>query len=250
MRSFVSFIFLMVSSSSLFALVTISPVDIGSKPGFSTKTALSLETKRGNSEKDNYKGSWRTTYDSNTSFVTWLEFSGEYGKSNDQRDTNKLFSHLRHIHATPLENLNVEFFGQIQDNEFKLIKNRTLAGAGLRYKFSSIFDRDRAYIGVGGMYERIRYSSQDPLENNARISTYFTYTLDFSEKSQFSYMLYYQPLAEDFRDYVKSHELELKLHVIKKFFLQFTLSYEVDSTPATDVKRYDFTQNTSFVFEF
>lgn len=246
---FLIFLFF-IAQNSLFALVTIAPVEIGEHPGIFTQTALSLETKRGNSEKDNYKGSWRTTYDSNTSFVTWLEFSGEYGKSNNKRDTNKLFSHIRHIHKTPLENLNMELFAQVQDDEFKLIKNRTLAGAGMRYKFLSIFDKDKAYLGFGGMYERINYSSDDPRENNARISSYLAYTIDFNEKSKLSYTLYYQPLIEDFTDYVNVHTLELKLSIIEKLYLQFTLGYEVDSTPANDVKKYDFTQNTSLIFEF
>lgn len=249
MKFFV-FLFVFITHSSLFALVTISPVDVGTHPGLFNQIAISLETKRGNSEKDNYKGSWRATYDSNASYVTWLEFSGEYGKSNNQKDTNKLFSHLRHIHKTPLENLNVEFFAQLQDDEFKLIKNRTLAGAGVRYKITPLFLNDKVYLGLGGMNERISYSSQDPRENNTRVSSYLSYTLNFSDTSQLSYMLYYQPLVEDFSDYVNLHVAELKLRIAKKLFLQFSLSYEIDSTPAIDVKKHDFTQNTAFVFEF
>lgn len=237
-------------TSHLSALVFIAPVTIGDKPGFNTKIATSLETKKGNTDKENYKAVLRVAYDNNTSHVTWMELSGEYGEVNNEQDTGKAFGHLRHIHATPLEHFNFELFAQLQEDEFKLIKNRSLAGAGVRYELFSLLDNDKFYFGLGGFYEHVTYTSSDPNESNARMNSYLAYSLNFGDKSRFSYTLYFQPKFSDFSDYAKSHAMELRLVVYEKLFLQLNLNYDVDSEPAIGVKEYDFMQTTSLVLEF
>ncbi|MBU1657499.1 DUF481 domain-containing protein [bacterium] len=249
---------LLISITSLFALVSIAPVEIGDKPGTHGVGAVSLESKRGNTDKNNYKASVRITYDDNVSAVTWGEVSGEYGDTNYQKNTDNLYAHVRHITKIDDKNLRAEYFGQIQNDEFKLIKDRFLLGAGIRYKLfellnnisTDVFKDSKGYVGLGGFYEYIDYTSQDSCENNIRLNAYFGYTMKLEEKVSFSYAFYYQPKIYDFKDYVSSNKLELKVHIYKKLFLAFNLFYETDSKPPAGVKTDDYGQLTNFIFEF
>jgi len=72
---------LIISTQALFAITSVAPVEIGDDVGLHTKVEVSLETKRGNTDKDNYKASLRVTYDSNASYAMWAEVSGEYGQT-------------------------------------------------------------------------------------------------------------------------------------------------------------------------
>ena len=170
---------------------------------------------------------------------------------NNEQDTGKAFGHLRHIHSSGFEHFNFELFAQTQEDEFKLIKNRSLGGAGVRYELFSLFEGDKFYFGLGGFYEHVTYTSEvDPNESNGRMNSYLSYLIPFNNKSHLAYTLYYQPKFNDFSDYAKSHAMELRLLVYEKLFLQLNLAYEYDSEPAIGVKTYDFTQTTSLVFEF
>ena len=240
----------LITTQYLFALVSIVPVEIGENPGVHGKAAASLETKRGNTHKDNYRASLRLNYDNNISYVTWAEISAEYGKSNNTEDTNKAFLHLRHIHLITPQAVRAELFAQAQDDKFKLIKRRHLTGAGARFQVFEGFKNSKFYAGIGGYYENIDYTDQNPSEYSTRLNTYLAYTIKFGEDSNFAYTFYYQPLIDYFNDYVSSNKAELKLHIYKKFFLQLKISYDFDSRPPFGVKKEDFTQTTEFVFNF
>lgn len=242
-----------LTTQYLFGLVSIVPVEIGAKPGISAKAEVGLETKRGNTEKDNYKASIRVTYDNNVSYAVWGEFSGEYGESNYVKDTNKAFSHLRYIHSlSDNQDLRYELFGQLESDEFKQINSRLLGGAGLRYRVFNSADSGKGFFGLGGFFEDIDYkdSSIDPSEDNVRINSYLAYSISVADMSTFSYVLYYQPKVDDFADYALSNELELKLNIIKKLFLKFNVSWTRDAQPATNAEKDDFTQTTTFLFNF
>lgn len=241
---------LLLLTQQLFALISIVPVEIGEEPGFHGKIATALETKRGNTDKDNYKLGIRFDYDNNESYHTWIEMSGEYGESNSVKDTNKLYLHLRHIHAISNKDICAESFIQAQDDEFKLIKRRLLLGGGMRLKLFELHKSGKGYFGLGALYEDIRYTSLDPKEDNFRMSSYLAYTTKLGDDSDLSYTVFYQPKISDFSNYVSSQKLALKVHIYKRLFLNFQLSYDVDSRPPLGVEESDFTQTTSFVFDF
>ena len=241
----------LLTIQSLEALISITPIEIGEKPNLQGKVYTSLQTKRGNTDKDNYKAGLNLTYDSNSSYVTWAEISGEYGESTGQEDTNKAYFHLRHIHAITKNRLRAEIFTQVQKDKFRLIKKRFLVGAGIRTRIFETTNNGVGYIGLGGMYETLKYTSgNDPKEYNARFNTYLTYSLDLSEKSKLSYSFYFQPKTKQLNDYTQSHKLDLKLKIYKTLFLQLRVAYDLDSLPAIGVNKYDFYQETAFVLNF
>lgn len=241
---------LFITSQTLFGLISIAPVKIAEKPGLHGKVSTALQTRRGSTKKENYKAAFRIAYDNNSTFVIWSEISAEYGKSNDVEDTNRLYMHIRYIYAITQEVIRGEILGQLQRDKFKLIRERAISGAGLRFKAFELFESSKGYLGVGGFYENINYTSSDPTESHIRLNNYFTYTTGLSDSSSLSYTLYYQPVLDNFNDYIESHKFQLKVHVFKELSLNFKLSYDVDSKPPAGINRYDFYQETSFVFEF
>lgn len=239
-----------MSTQYLFALVSIAPMEIGEKEGIHGNASFGFETKRGNTNKDNYKGSAKVSYDNNIDYVTWGEVSAEYGEANHVQDTNKQYLHLRYIHAITKKGIRYELFGQLEENKFKRIKNRTLLGGGLRFKIFEIFKDGRGYLGLGTFYEDISYLSNDPHENNIRLNTYFAYTAKFGIDSRITYTLYYQPKIEDVSDHIYSQKLQLQLFIYEQLFLNFQIAYDTDTQPAIGVEKYDFTQTTSFMYKF
>jgi len=243
----------LLTTQYIFALVSIVPVEIGTKPGISTNIEAGLETKRGNTDRDSYNASIRTSYDNNVSYVIWGELSGEYGKSNGVEDTNKAFAHIRYIHSlTTDERLVYELFTQFENDEFRQINSRILGGAGLRYKIFNSKQNGKGFFGLAAFSEDIRYKNPqiDPSEKNIRLNSYLAYSVGFGNKSTFSYSLYYQPKVNDFSDYVQTNKLELKVNLFKELFLKFNASWNVDSKPPAGVEKSDFTQRTTFVFNF
>jgi len=238
-------ILLLFLSSSLFGLISITPVDIGDNPGFHTKAEVSLNTSRGSADIDNYSTSVKLTYDNNRTFVMWGEFSYVYGEVNSVENTNNSYLHLRYIQKIEGPWCG-EFFLQRQEDKFKLIKYRGLGGSGIRYKFPF---QAKSFIGLGGFYENTTYTSNDPDEHNFRVNSYFSYKYN-EENFTLSYIFYYQPKIDDFKDYVETNSFELLLPLKGSLSLKIQATYNIDSKPPIGVNRDDFSQTTSFILDF
>ncbi len=240
-------------TTQLLAVVSIKPVEIGDNAGFSGGVELGLDTKRGNTHKDAYKASANLNYDNNSSYVTWLRISGEYGEANEVEDTNKMYAHLRYIHKISEDTLRYEIFLQAQEDKFKALNYRGVGGLGLRAKIFNTPIGGKGYFGLGAMYEEISYIEPllDSDESNVRINSYLAYSLKFSKNSSLAYTLYYQPMVDKFEDYVLTNDLELILEIYQKLYLKFSLSYDIDSRPPNGIEdKYDLSQSTTFLYEF
>ncbi|MFT7860628.1 MAG: DUF481 domain-containing protein [Sulfurimonas sp.] len=246
------FIFVLLSFvTSMFAVVTIAPVEIGNDPGVSGSVELSIANARGNTDKDEYKGGVKVQYDNNSSYVTWAQASANYAEVDGKKNTNKTYMHLRYIHTFyKQKDLIYELFGQSQTNEFTKVENRFLLGGGYRYHLLDEL-MGKVYLGAGAFYEHINYTTQiDEQENNLRANLYLSYTNQFGDDAKLSYIGYYQPKFSSFSDYIITNTVELEVHVYKKLFISLQVNYDYDSKPAREVKKDDFTQTTSLVYKF
>jgi len=244
---------LLTTTQYLFALISIVPIGIGEEPGTTGSFEAGLETKRGNTHKDNYKTAVRVNYDNNSTYVLWGEISGEYGKANHVEDTNKIYSHMRFIHTLNSKLLNGEIFLQSQEDKFKALAKRRLAGGGLRLELFETLKGGKGYFGFGGFYEYIKHTdpSADPDEGNIRLNSYLSYAVKLAEDSTLAYTMYYQPRIDQFSDYVIANKFELQLHIYLELFLKFSVYYDVDSAhPSSINEDYDFGQTTTFVINF
>ena len=243
------FTLLFFSVLHLYALVSISPVEIGDNPGLTGVVNGSFDTKRGNTESQNYAAGVKLSYDNNASYLMWGEFSFSYGEASGERNANQTYTHLRYIH-TIRENLDWEAFVQSQGNEFTKVDERFLTGAGLRIHLNK--ERyGNLYFGLGGFYEYISYTTEvDPRENNIRCNLYLAYKKEFTKDSKFSYVAYYQPKISNVGDYIFSNAVELTILIYEKLYINFTVGYNNDSMPANGVKSEDFSQKTAFIYKF
>ena len=240
---------LFLFANSLFAIISIVPVEVGEKPGVHGEAGISLSTKRGNSDTDNYKGALRITYDTNATYVTWAQISGEYDKANGEKNIQKSYLHLRYIHNLTSKYQTIELFAQSQEDAFRLIKRRRLAGAGYRGRFLHK-QRLKFFIGAGGFYEYIGYTSNDPKETNTRFNFYTAFSYTLNEKSKINFVSYYQPKVDEWSDFVTSNKLSLRFHLIEKLFLNVSVSYDYDAKPPLEVKKEDLYQDTAFLYQF
>ena len=250
-RKIMKLLLLLFLSINLFAVITIAPTEIGKEAGFSGAFKGSFETKRGNSDVDNYSAGLKTQYDNNSSYVIWSDIVFDYGKASGETNTNKTYAHLRFIHSlTDNKSINYELFGQVETNYFTEVKHRFLLGGGLRYH-NNMQKYGNLFFGLGAFSEDIKYlSAADQREQNIRINSYISYTKDFNKKSKLSYVMYYQPRADDFGDYIFSNGLEMTILIYEQLYLSFVLYYDVDSAPAVGIGKEDFTQKTSFIYRF
>ncbi len=242
---------------SLYGVVTITPVELGEDPGLSAKVGLSLATKKGNSDVESYKAAGRVTYDNNVSYVTWFQVAGEYGEANKEKNVQNLYAHLRYIHNITDRYHVWEAALQTQEDEFRLINRRRLVALGYRQRFFPASPELKAYVGIGAMYEYIDYlesddtALQNPSEHNGRISAYASLSYAFKKDTTLGFISYMQPKFDDFGDFVTLNELELRFNIVKELFLLFSLKYTYDAKPPLGIaSKYDFSQNTSFVYKF
>lgn len=239
-------------STSLFALVSIAPVDIGSKLGVSGTVGGALGSKSGNTNTNDYSLGVRLQYDEGVDYLGWGTFTYNYGKSNAIKNEDKLYTHLRFIHSLYEKNVCSEFFIQSEQDKFKNINNRSLAGADVRWRIFNSTEMGKGYIGIGALEEKIFYTQSDlnPNENNIRFNSYFAYTENFTEFSKLSYIGYYQPKFNNGSDYIMSQNIELIVPIFEKLNLVITGLYLYDSHPAIEVKKEDIQYRTSFTWKF
>lgn len=239
-------------STSLFALVSIAPVDIGSKPGFSGNISGSLSSKSGNTQKDNYSLGLRTQYDQGTDYLVWGILTYNYGTANDAKNEDKAYAHLRYIHSLRRDDLYSELFLQTEQDAFRDIKTRSLAGAGVRWRFLDSDNWGKGYIGMGGLVEKIEYSHPqiNPSENNTRVNSYIAFTKNFMVTSKLSYVGHYQPKFVDASDFVSLQTVELNIPIYQNLGLSITARYAYDSLPPIGIEKKDTAYVTNLMWEF
>lgn len=246
-------IFSLFISTSLFALVSIAPVDIGSKPGVSGNVSGSFSSKSGNTQKDEYSLGMRLQYDQGSDYLTWGTFTYDYGKSNGTKNEDKIYAHLRYIHALDASgDWTWELFLQSEQDKFKDINERSLAGAGGRWRFMDSQEWGKGYAGMGGFAEKIDYSHTElnPNEQNSRLNSYVALTKSFISGSKVSYIGYFQPKFNETSDYVSSQSAELILPIVGQLNLSLSAKYLYDSRPAVGVDKRDTAYLTSLLWQF
>lgn len=233
-------------------MVSIAPVDIGSKPGFSGNVSGSLSSKSGNTDKKEYVLGLRLQYDQGSDYLMWGNFTYNYGENSGTKNEDKMYGHVRTLHALVEKQWCGELFVQSEQDEFKDINERSLAGAGVRWEFLNSDAMGKGYVGAGGFFEKIDYAHPliNPYERNKRFNSYVAYTKNFSVSSKLSYIGYYQPQFAKNADYVTSHTAELIVPIYGKLNLSLLAKYLYDSRPPIGVEKKDTAYLTNLLWEF
>lgn len=239
-------------SPSLFALVSIAPVDIGSKPGWSGNINGSIGSKSGNTEKDEYSLGTRIQFDEGENYLTWGTLTYDYATTRNVKNEDKLYAHLRYLHLIDHAEWVGELYAQTERDQIRDISERTLGGGGIRWRIFNSSEYGKGYAGLGAFAESVRYSHSqiNPDENNQRLNSYLAYTKQFDNGPKFSYVGYYQPRFDKTSDYVSLQTVELLFPLYGKLNLALTAQYNYDSHPAIGIRSEDTVFKTSFVFGF
>ena len=125
---------------------------------------------------------------------------------------NKGFGHLRLMKSIS-SNIFIELFTQFGFNDFLVMKDRKLAGGGLRYKMLK-GEKIYSFIGIGVMQENEIYDLEnEPTKNLIRSTNYISWNINITENAFLNNTAYYQFSASDMNDFRLLYEggLEFEL---------------------------------------
>lgn len=202
---------------------------------------------------DNGVKLWLIGADAHVQYKTekdlWLAL-GTYGlqKSPNQKFSDQGLGHIRYNRKMS-KSLRWEVFSQLQYNAVSNIDYRFLAGTGPRFKIAgnSIL---RLYAATSVMYEHEKETGSGILHNDARNSTYLSFTLTPSASTEISATSYYQPLFNDFSDYRILTQARLKVKAGKNFAVTMRWYHLFDRRPAGSSPKEIYSFSTGLSYEF
>ena len=143
---------------------------------------------------------------------------------------NKGFSHLRMTKMIS-STLFFEIFSQFGFNNFLLMKDRNLAGSGLRYKIGSN-DKINTFLGIGLMQENEIYDLViEPEKNLLRSTNYLSWNINIAKNAQLYNTVYYQFSFSDIIDYRLLYDGSINFSVNESLSFVIELNYRYDNDP-------------------
>ena len=143
---------------------------------------------------------------------------------------NKGFGHLRMTKMISSK-LFFEVFTQFGFNDFLLMKDRKLAGSGLRYKMVSN-DRMNIFLGIGLMQENEIYDMvNEPEKKLLRSTNYLRWNIIIAENTKLYNTVYYQFSSSDINDYRLLYDgsIDFSVNENLSFFIELNYRYDNDS---------------------
>ena len=235
--------FLVVNARAQVNIETLRRLE--SKPGWYNDITLSLTYQSGNTDLLRFKSSLRSDYwfDKYHTFGIATLQQGEQG---GKLYTDKGFVHLRGARSI-IEHLGVEMFLQKQFNESILLRDRNLAGGGMR--ISVLKQRTittgtglNLYLGIGAMWENetINDKGHGEVETNIiRSTNYISAAWRIDKRFTVVVTGYYQPYIQRFSDFRILSESRFEVHVTQTVSINTRLNIRYDSEPPTDIEAHD-----------
>lgn len=236
-KIFFSILFL---TSLGYGFINVEPPVIGEKEGINAEVSLSADYRSGNSDKSAIGTSGKGQYNS-SEWLLYFIYGYSYGESNGQKDTNDGMLHLRYVHTLVNDLYDYELFCQTEFNAFQDIRIRNLAGANLRRRLDTGFDK--FYLGTGLFYEHQKpdtLTEVNPVYKRTKLNTYLSFLKKFNAHFSVGYLGYFQPNIEDFSDYGVSQTLQLNNLLTEDLTLSIELMHHYNSTPYENVEKNDF----------
>lgn len=222
--------------------------------GFFGNVSFAAGLASGNSEFVKVKGASRIDY-AGKGFDFFLVGNYEFQEANEAKVVNKGFAHLRSI-VDLSPKFFLELFLQKEFNQFILLEDRNLAGAGLRTDliklFSDIEDSPlEIFLGTGLMFENERHNVSISSETNLiRSTNYLTIKWQIDNSISFITINYFQFDIERFRDHRLVSDTGLNFLITKNLSFNSSVSYRFDNEPVENVKNFDLELTNGITFNF
>jgi hypothetical protein len=219
-----------------------------SSRGMAISLSASTGLVRGNSEYFSFSTSGRSDLMLEDSYH-FLVASYEMRESGAGKISNQGFAHLRGMWEVS-DRLAVEGFTQIQYDQFISLKQRALAGSGLRIDLPIAADSAgqdvlRVYVGLGAMYEKERYDDDgsDVLFSRLRSTNYVSLNFALDSRVTLTAVAYAQPLFSDPANHRLVAEASLAVQLTTFLSLLVDIGWNYNSHPVGNIRRYDLELN-------
>ena len=242
-------IYLCFFTTNAFAIVNIEKVNIEKDPApFQGQIDFKLSGASGNSvNQSSSLGSRFQWNDISTQFIV-LKYN--YAKSFDVKSKDNSFMHYRYI-VNPKLKITSEYFLQLEENEFTLLKLRTLFGAGLRFSLFDKKDKHQIRFGLGLFHSKEKINDiSNTVDELNRLNTYLTYQYKIKDSIHFLSTSYYQPDIENTSDYRVLEQLSLEFTISKSFVYYLTMDMSYDSDPVTALDKLDKGYKSGIKYKF
>ena len=222
--------------------------------GFINKVNVDFGIEKADAEVIELAAAYRVDYFNPTGlhifFILNYENGYEQKKGLDKNQVvNKGFGHLRMTKMISSK-LFFEVFTQIGFNDFLLMKDRKLAGSGLRYKMVSN-DRMNTFLGIGLMQENEIYDMvNEPEKKLLRSTNYLRWNINISENTELYNTVYYQFSSSDINDYRLLYDGSIDFSVNENLSFFIELNYRYDNDPHGNMGKSYVQLNNGIEFTF
>ena len=203
--------------------------------GFINKVNVDFGIEKADAEVIELAATYRVDYFNPTGlhFFSILNYENGYEQEKGlekNQVVNKGFGHLRMTKMISSK-LFFEVFTQFGFNDFLLMKDRKLAGSGLRYKMVSN-DRMNTFLGIGLMQENEIYDIvNEPEKKLLRSTNYLRWNINIAENTELYNTVYYQFSSSDINDYRLLYDgsIDFSVNENLSFFIELNYRYDNDS---------------------
>ena len=222
--------------------------------GFINKVNVDFGIEKADAEVIELAAAYRVDYFNPTGlhifFILNYENGYEQEKGLDKNQVvNKGFGHLRMTKMISSK-LFFEVFTQIGFNDFLLMKDRKLAGSGLRYKMVSN-DRMNTFLGIGLMQENEIYDMvNEPEKKLLRSTNYLRWNINIAENTELYNTVYYQFSSSDINDYRLLYDGSIDFSVNENLSFFIELNYRYDNDPHGNMGKSYIQLNNGIEFTF
>ena len=222
--------------------------------GFINKVNVDFGIEKADAEVIELAAAYRVDYFNPTGlhifFILNYENGYEQKKGLDKNQVvNKGFGHLRMTKMISSK-LFFEIFTQFGFNDFLLMKDRKLAGSGLRYKMVSNA-RMNTFLGIGLMQENEIYDMvNEPEKKLLRSSNYLRWNINIAENTELYNTVYYQFSSSDINDYRLLYDGSIDFSVNENLSFFIELNYRYDNDPHGNMGKSYVQLNNGIEFTF
>ncbi len=203
--------------------------------GFINKVNVDFGIEKADAEVIELAAAYRVDYFNPTGLHIFFILNYENGYEQEKgleknQVVNKGFGHLRMTKMVSSK-LFFEVFTQFGFNDFLLMKDRKLAGSGLRYKMVSN-DRMNTFLGIGLMQENEIYDKvNEPEKKLLRSTNYLRWNINIAENTELYNTVYYQFSSSDINDYRLLYDgsIDFSVNENLSFFIELNYRYDNDS---------------------
>ena len=203
--------------------------------GFINKVNVDFGIEKADAEVIELAAAYRLDYFNPTGLHVFFILNYENGYEQEKgleknQVVNKGFGHLRMTKMISSK-LFFEVFTQFGFNDFLLMKDRKLAGSGLRYKMVSN-DRMNTFLGIGLMQENEIYDIvNEPEKKLLRSANYLRWNIIIAENTKLYNTVYYQFSSSDINDYRLLYDGSIDFSVNENLSFFIELNYRYDNDP-------------------